>query len=147
MHGRLACAALCALLFLMHSASASAADNFADAKPLFFGVTDATLSNAGAGVQTGETLTQSGLANRNACVRNGNPATYSQAGATLWWILTGTGRPITVTTAGSAFDTHLGIFAGGLDGDASARTPTRRRRSRSIRSPASRIGSRSAAAW
>ena len=103
---------------MMHSASASAADNFADAKPLFFGVTDATLSNAGAGVQPGETLTQSGLANRNACVRNGNPATYSQAGATLWWILTGTGRPITVTTAGSAFDTHLGIFAGGLDGDA-----------------------------
>jgi hypothetical protein len=117
MHGRLACAALCALLLLIPTASAAADDSFSAPKPLFFGVTDASVSNVGATVQTGETLTQSGLGNRNACVRNGNDMTYSQVGATMWWILTGTGRPVTVTTAGSTFDTHLGIFAGGLDGD------------------------------
>jgi hypothetical protein len=119
MHGRLACAALCTLLLLIPAASASADnDDFADAKPLPLGTTDATVSNVLADVQPGETLTNAGDANHNACVRNMNPSTFSRAGSTMWWIVTGTGRPITVTTAGSDFDTHLGIFSGPLDGDA-----------------------------
>ena len=36
----------------------------------------------------------------------------------MWWYVVGTGRPLTITTAGSPFDTHLGIFQGGIDGPA-----------------------------
>jgi hypothetical protein len=120
MHGRLACsAALCALLLLIPVGAARADnDDFAEAKPLPLGVTDLTVSNAGATLQQGETLTTNGAPDRNACVRNGNPTMFSQAGATVWWLVTGTGRPVTVSTAGSSFDTHLGIFSAGLDGDA-----------------------------
>src|SRR5215210_6227582 len=120
MHGRLACcAALCALLLLIPVGAARADnDDFAQAKPLPLGVVDAGVSNAGATVQPGETLTAAGASDRNACVRNGDSTMFSQAGATVWWVITGTGRPITVTTTGSSFDTHLGIFSDGLDGTA-----------------------------
>jgi hypothetical protein len=120
MHGRLAsCAAFCALLLLIPVGAARADnDDFADAKPLPLGVTDYSVSNAGASIQPGETLTENGDADHNACVRNLDSTMFSRAGATMWWVVTGTGRPITVTTAGSSFDTHLGIFSGGLDGAA-----------------------------
>ncbi|MEA2180754.1 MAG: hypothetical protein QOG77_4051 [Solirubrobacteraceae bacterium] len=119
MHGRLACAAFCALLLLIPAASASAdSDNFLEAKYLPFGTTDATVSNVGSMIQTPESLTVNGPGNRNACLVGGDSTMYSRATATRWWILTGTGRPISVTTANSTFDTHLGIFASGIDGDA-----------------------------
>jgi hypothetical protein len=118
MHGRLACAALCATLLLVPAAAASAAnDDFAQAKPLFFGLTD-TLSNAGATTQAGESLTPMNAGGRDACIRSADGMQYSRVAATLWWSVTGTGRPITVTTSGSTFDTHLAIFAGGVDGPA-----------------------------
>jgi hypothetical protein len=118
MHGRLACAAFCALLLLIPVASASAAnDNFAEAKYLPLGTTDATVSNAGGTIESQETLTTNGASDRNACVRDMTGTEYSRPIATMWWVVTGTGRPITVTTAGSPFDTHLAIFAGALNGD------------------------------
>lgn len=110
MHGRLARAALVTLLFLLvPAASASASDDFGSAKPLFLGTEDATVDNSAATVQPGETLTTAS----SAC-----PVESSQASRTMWWWVTGTGRPLTITTAGSPFDTHLGIFQGGIDGPA-----------------------------
>jgi hypothetical protein len=110
MHGRLARAALVTLLILLVSAaSASASDDFASPKPLFLGTEDATVDNSAATVQPGETLTTAS----SAC-----PVDSSEASKTMWWFVIGTGRPLTITTAGSPFDTHLGIFEGGIDGAA-----------------------------
>jgi hypothetical protein len=114
MQGRLACAALCLLLLLVPAAAAWADDDFAQAKPLPLGITDTTVSNTAATIQADESLTVIGPATSNACDPPGDA--YSRATATMWWVLTGTGRPVTVTTAGSNFDTHLGIFDGGLNG-------------------------------
>jgi hypothetical protein len=104
--------ALVALLLLVPVASAQANDNFADARYLPFGVTDSA-DNTTATTQPGETLTAMGADYQ--CENGGNT---SQADRTLWWWVTGTGRPLTVTTDGSNFDTHLGIFSDGLDGPA-----------------------------
>lgn len=109
MQGRLARAALVTLLILLVSAtSAPASDDFASPKPLFLGTEDATVDNSAATVQPGETFTASGA----RC--EVSPTEYSEATRTVWWWVSGTGRPLTVTTAGSAFDTHLGIFEGAL---------------------------------
>jgi hypothetical protein len=110
MHGRLARAALVTLLSLLVSAgSASASDDFASPKPLFLGTEDATVDNTAGTVQPGETLTTASA----AC-----PIDSSEASRTMWWFVIGTGRPLTITTAGSPFDTHLGIFPGAIDGPA-----------------------------
>ena len=60
-------------------------------------------------MQPGETLTTA----PTAC-----PVDHSEASRTMWWWVRGTGRPLTITTAGSPFDTHLGIFQGAIDGGA-----------------------------
>jgi hypothetical protein len=102
------------------SAWAQNNDNFANARSLFYGTLDNTVSNGSGTEEVGESLTARGAADRNACLYNGNSSTYSQAERTFWWALVGTGRPITVTTQGSTFDTHLGIFPGGLNDTAAA---------------------------
>jgi hypothetical protein len=119
MHGRLACAALCALLFLIPTASASADNNFfAQPKPLFLGTAD-SMSNAGGTVEPGETMTTMASPGLNGCLPDpGEPMDFSQVAGTFWWTFTGTGRQVTVTTAGSTFDTHLGIFPGAINGQA-----------------------------
>ena len=112
MHGCLARAALVPLLVLLVSAApAAASDDFASPRPLFLGTEDATVDNTAATVQPGETLTSAST----PCDVNGQS---SQAARTMWWYVVGTGRPLTITTAGSPFDTHLGIFQGGIDGPA-----------------------------
>jgi hypothetical protein len=119
MHGRLACAAtLCALLLLFPAVAAAAAnDDFTQAKPLFLGVADAA-GNLTATTQPGESLTPMNGGSFDACLRNQQGTEYSQATGTLWWYVIGTGRPITVTTSGSTFDTQLGVFRGAVDGQA-----------------------------
>jgi hypothetical protein len=110
MHGRLARAALVMLLFLLVPAAlASASDDFGSPRPLYLGTEDATVDNSAGTVQPGETFTASGA----RC--EVSPTEYSEASRTMWWWVTGTGRPLTVTTAGSSFDTHLGIFEGAID--------------------------------
>jgi hypothetical protein len=116
MHGRLALAGLCATLLVLTAAPVSAAsDAFDAAKPLFLGTQDATVTNVGATVEPGESLTPAGLPGLTHC---DNGETSSQAQATMWWWVTGTGRPLTITTAGSELDTHLGIFEDALNGPA-----------------------------
>ena len=141
MHGRLARAALVTLLVLLVSAApAAASDDFASPRPLFLGTEDATVDNTAATVQPGETLTSAST----PCEVNGQS---SQAARTMWWYVVGTGRPLTITTAGSPFDTHLGIFEGAIDGPArTARTGRPRRRSPWAPSRAGSTASRSAAA-
>jgi hypothetical protein len=116
MHGRLACAALVALLSLVVATSPAHAqsDAFDAATPLYLGAPVAA-DNTGATTQPGEALTARGPLGLTHCV---NGTTTSQAGRTLWWVLGGTGRPITITTAGSVVDTHLGIFEGPLSAGA-----------------------------
>jgi hypothetical protein len=108
-----AVAVAAALLF----ASPALADNndFANAKPLPYGVVDATVNNASGGIELGESLTAQGDLDRRFCVYNNNSSTFSQADKTFWWSIVGTGRRVTVNTAGSTFDSHLGIFTGGLN--------------------------------
>ncbi len=115
MHGRLARGVLLALLFLVPATAASASDNFGAPKPLYLGTEDATVDNSAATVEQGESLTAASTNGLDAC-RVGPQS--SQVARTMWWWVSGTGRPLTVTTAGSTFDTVLGIFEGGLDGDA-----------------------------
>jgi hypothetical protein len=115
MHGRLAFAGLCALFLLLPATTALAApanDAFVQAKRLSLGTADATVSNVGATTEPGEAFTATGA--RPVC---DTEAEDSQAGATAWWWVTGTGRPLTVTTAGSMFDTHLGVFPGPITGE------------------------------
>ena len=117
MHGRLAFAALCALLVLLPTAPAVAAapnDSSQATKRLSLGSPDATVSNEGATTEPGETFTSTASPERAFCTADG---VQSQAGSTVWYRVTGTGRPLTVTTAGSTFDTHLGIFGGPVTGD------------------------------
>ena len=120
MQGRLALAGLCAtLLVALGAGRAQAAnDDFEAASPLFFGTTE-TASNAAATSQPQESLTPQGSPGLDKCVAGpiDHPA-YSQADKTLWWWVNGTGRPITISTAGSDFDTQLGIFSGPLSGAA-----------------------------
>jgi hypothetical protein len=115
MHGRLALAGLFAMLFLLSAAPVAAAnDAFGAAKRLFLGAKDAA-SNAAADSEPLESLTPKGIPGRTHCV---NGTQISQTDKTLWWWVEGTGRPLTVSTAGSDFDTHLGIFEVPFDGDA-----------------------------
>jgi hypothetical protein len=88
-------------------------DDFGSSKSLPYGVVDDTVSNATGSTETGEALTAQGAGDRNQCVYAGG--TFSQALRTFWWTLVGTGRRVTVSTSGSTFDSHLGIFPGALN--------------------------------
>jgi hypothetical protein len=117
MHGRLALAGLCALFLLLPAATALAApvnDAFDQARRLPLGTPDATITNATATTEPGEAFTSTAAPSGALCKA---PEGDSQAGATVWWWVLGTGRPLTVTTVGSDFDTHLGIFPGAITGD------------------------------
>jgi hypothetical protein len=94
------------------AAPALANNDFAAAKFLPYGVVDDTVSNASGGIEVGESLTSAGDADRRFCVYNGNASTFSQVDRTFWWRIVGSGRRVTVSTAGSTFDSHLGIFNG-----------------------------------
>ncbi len=97
------------LLLTAVGVSVAAAGNFfTQATPLSYGVT-ATASNVGANTEIGEALTPSAQG-VDTCVGPANAWT-AQTQATLWWSIVGSGRPITVTTAGSNFDTVLGLSA------------------------------------
>jgi hypothetical protein len=119
MHGCLPRAAVCAtlLLSLVPVATASASnDNFDAAKPLFLGTEDMTVDNTIATVEAGETFTAQAVPGHELCQAG---ASASQADHTAWWWVSGTGRPLTVTAAGEGFDTHLAVFSGPKEGDAS----------------------------
>jgi hypothetical protein len=116
MHGRLALALLCALLLLpaAHAGAAAPNDSWDTAKRLPLGTPDATVTNAGATTEPGEAFTSTAAPGGELCSSSEGD---SQAGATVWWWALGTGRPLTITTKGSNFDTHLGIFPGTIAGD------------------------------
>src|SRR3712207_3075433 len=117
MHGRLAFAALCPLLVLLPAARPAAPpanDSWDAAQRLPHGPPHATATNPTAMTQPGEAFTSTATPGGEVCKA---PEGDSQAGATVWWWVLGTGRPITVTTQGSDFDTHLGIFPGTIAGD------------------------------
>ncbi|HUR86400.1 MAG TPA: hypothetical protein VMY78_13745 [Solirubrobacteraceae bacterium] len=110
----LCCLAIAAAL-LGGAAPASAQapnNNFAGAIPLVFGQTDNRFSNLGANAENAEALTSQNPG-RATCNYANNQT--SQANFTLWWTVVGTGRRITVSTGGSNFDTHLGIFQGTIN--------------------------------
>jgi hypothetical protein len=88
-------------------------DDFAAAKPLPYGVVDDTVNNTAGSIEVGESLTAQSANDRNVC--RYSPTSFSQADKTFWWSVVGTGRRITVSTAGSTFDSHLGIFTGSLN--------------------------------
>jgi hypothetical protein len=104
-------------LFAVGASAAQAApsnDNFGNARYLGYGDVDATIDTTGATWEVGETLTPGGAGDRTAC----NIGSDSfQSYATAWWYVYGSGRPVTVSTSGSAFDTLLGIFDGGVNDD------------------------------
>jgi hypothetical protein len=105
-------AAAAAVLFCTASALADN-DDFAEAKALPYGVIDDTVNTATGSTEVGESLTTGGASDRNACVYSSTA--FSRADKTFWWSVVGTGRRITVSTAGSTFDSHLGIFTGSLN--------------------------------
>ena len=104
----IAAAGVWLLLTAVGVSVAAAGDFFTQATPLSYGVT-ATASNVGANTEIGEALTPSAQG-VDTCVGPANAWT-AQTQATLWWSIVGSGRPITVTTAGSNFDTVLGLSA------------------------------------
>jgi hypothetical protein len=110
--------ALGLVLVLAGGASAAQAapsnDNFSSARYLGFGDVDTSINTAGATEEVGETLTAAADANRSAC---GIGTRSLQQKATAWWFVYGSGRPVTVSTSGSAFDTLLGIFDTGVNDD------------------------------
>jgi hypothetical protein len=94
------------------SAQAPANNDFTGAVPLVLGQPDNRFSNIGATAETGEALT-SLSGERPVCGYAGNLT--SQTNFTLWWTVVGTGRRVRVSTEGSNFDTHLGIFHGSIN--------------------------------
>jgi Putative metal-binding motif len=84
-------------------------DDYPDRLPLQIGFADRR-ANAEATVEAGEKLTPEdpgGL----GCGKSGTAASGGiQMGATMWWEFTGTGKPITVSTLGSNFDTVLAVY-------------------------------------
>ena len=54
-------------------------------------------------------MTTKGATDRNACLFS-SPSDFTQAINTMWWWIEGSGRPVTITTAGSNFDSTLAIF-------------------------------------
>jgi hypothetical protein len=104
---------------LLLSAAAPAAaqpppnDNIAQAVPLVIGTTDSRFSTVDATEEVGESLTPSGAVDRRVCSYAGGR--QSQTSSTAWWSVIGTGRKLSITTAGSGFDSHLGIFDGELN--------------------------------
>jgi hypothetical protein len=90
--------------------AAAWADNndFESAARLGYGIVG-TANNTAATIQSGESMTTAGAPDRNACLFSSS-SDFTQAINTMWWSLEGSGRPVTVTTAGSSFDSTLGIF-------------------------------------
>jgi hypothetical protein len=105
-------AALACTLASAGAASAQAPNDFANALPLVLGQTDNRFNNIGANIEAGEALTSLGGV-RQTCNYAGNLT--SQTNFTLWWTVVGTGRRVRVSTLGSNFDTHLGIFPGAIN--------------------------------
>lgn len=99
--------ALAALALACPAAAWADNDNFENAATLGYGIT-ATANNTAATIQTGESLTSSGASDRNACVYA--PGDFTRVVNTMWWAIEGTGRDVVVSTAGSNFDSTLGIF-------------------------------------
>jgi hypothetical protein len=83
-------------------------DDFESALRLGYGIVG-TASNTAATIQTGESMTTAGATDRNACLFTSS-ADFTQARNTMWWSIVGSGRPMTVTTSGTNFDSTLGIF-------------------------------------
>jgi hypothetical protein len=103
---RMVITALCAMSLGAAAAPAAAdpgTDLFQDRPLLDFGV-PAAASNASATVTDGE------IARCEYTDDQGNVSRYTDYDRTLWWWVRGTGRPVTVTTAGSNFDTVLALF-------------------------------------
>ena len=105
-----AAALLAALAPAAAAAAAVGADNFQDAPPLLFSVPGSVPS-------TQSYTTQGGA----------EPAASADCPAmfhTAWWVFTGTGQQIGLTTAGSDFDTTLAVYDHGggspLDGNRKA---------------------------
>lgn len=110
--------ALCAIALTGLTTTAQAApppnDRFESAALLDYGTT-ATASNADATIEPGESVTANGGPEHNACFFNNPAHDYTQADRTVWWYVIGTGRPVTVITAGSyPLDTVLGVFYSGV---------------------------------
>lgn len=83
-------------------------DDFESAIPLSYGIVG-TANNGAATIQTGEAMTTAGATDRNACLF-GSSSDFTQAINTMWWFVEGSGRPVTISTSGSTFDSTLGIF-------------------------------------
>jgi hypothetical protein len=89
------------------SAAPPVNDNFGQAAPLSFGDTHQG-STSEATIEPGEPYTANGLGTLSFCAAGSGKRT--QQDRTLWWQVVGSGRPVTVSTAGSAEDTVLGAF-------------------------------------
>jgi hypothetical protein len=100
--------ALAALALACPGAAWADNDDFESAIRLGYGIVG-TASNTAATIQTGESMTTAGASDRNACLFSSS-SDFTQAINTMWWSIVGSGRPVTVTTSGSNFDSTLGIF-------------------------------------
>jgi hypothetical protein len=72
-------------------------DLFANAFWLGTGDLDATVNNTSYDIESNENLLCTKFDDRGA-------------GFTAWWVYVGSGRPVTVTTQGSSFDTIVGVY-------------------------------------
>ena len=100
--------ALAALALACPAAAWADNDDFESAIHLGYGIAG-TASNTAATIQTGEAMTTAGASDRNACLFSSS-SDFTQAINTMWWSIVGSGRPVTVTTSGTNFDSTLGIF-------------------------------------
>jgi hypothetical protein len=89
----------CALAPAGQAVAAVGSDSIAGAPPLLFSEPGGVDSTEFYGTEPGEP--------RTGCPADGIPA---QLGGTAWWRIAGTGRTITLSTAGSSFDTQLSVF-------------------------------------
>jgi hypothetical protein len=88
-----------------HPATGNGNDQFAGALELdFFSEQEDNTDNPAASIQNPEEYTV------NASPPFPELCDGEKMGATLWWFVTGTGGPVTVTTRGSEFDTLLSVF-------------------------------------
>ena len=100
--------ALAALALACPAAAWADNDDFESAIHLGYGIAG-TASNTAATTQTGEAMTTAGASDRNACLFSSS-SDFTQAINTMWWSIVGSGRPVTITTSGTNFDSTLGIF-------------------------------------
>ena len=96
------------------AAARPANDHFADWTLLDLGIPQTAVTNE-ATYETGETNTPAGYEpeGTEACYHADGSST--QVDRTVWWGVVGTGRPVTVSTAGSTFDTVLSVFEGSVN--------------------------------